>query len=185
MANLMKPREGFNMDDRAASKVIAAIERLSNRIAKLDETSVESAAIANEARRAAMDAAEATNPKQTAKFLSERVNPVLRSFETEFRSTTKGMDDALSGILRESKVVGARFNDAYGDAAFVAHEHERRSRNLLIATAMIGFSVVTITLLSAWILHDQMLRSRAGCEVFGGIYKWTVSNGSYCIIGAS
>jgi len=37
------------MDNQSAQKVIAAIERLSNRIAKLDETSVESAAIANEA----------------------------------------------------------------------------------------------------------------------------------------
>ena len=129
------------MDDQAATKVIAAIERLSNRIAKLDETSVESAAIANEARRATMDAADATNPKQTAKFLSERVNPVLRSFETEFRSTTKGMDDVLNGLLRESKVAGARFKDAYGDAAFVAHEHKRRSQNLLIATVAIGISV--------------------------------------------
>jgi len=39
------------MDNQSAQKVIAAIERLSNRIAKLDETSVESAAIASEGRR--------------------------------------------------------------------------------------------------------------------------------------
>jgi len=50
------------MDSQSAPQVIAAIERLSNRIAKMDETAVEAAAIANEARRAAMDAAEATNP---------------------------------------------------------------------------------------------------------------------------
>ena len=65
------------MDNQSAQKVIAAIERLSNRIAKLDETSVESAAIATEARRAAMDAAEATNPKQIAAYLDKAVSPKL------------------------------------------------------------------------------------------------------------
>ena len=135
----MNPRKARDMDDQAATKVIAAIERLSNRIAKLDETSVEAAAIANEARRAAMDAADATNPKQTAKFLSERVNPVLENFDREFRSSMGKMDEVLSGLLTEVRHAGATFKAAYGDAAFVAREHKRRSRNLLISTGVIGF----------------------------------------------
>ena len=36
------------MDDEGATKVVIAIERLSNRIAKLDATCVEAAAIAND-----------------------------------------------------------------------------------------------------------------------------------------
>jgi len=172
------------MDNRSAQQVIAAIERLSNRIAKLDETGVESAAIAIEARRAAMYAAEATSPKQTAKFLSDRVNPVLENFDSEFRSTMGKMDEILSGLLNEAKHVGATFKAAYGDAAFVAHEHKRRSKNLLIATGAIGFLVVASTFLSAWVFHDQMLRSRAGCQMFGGIYKWTADAGSFCLISA-
>jgi len=174
------------MDDQAATKVIAAIERLSNRIAKLDETSVESAAIANEARRAAMDAAEATNPKQTAKYLSERVNPVLESFETEFRSTMRKMDEILSGLLNEAKLAGITFKTAYGDAAFVAREHKRRSKNLLIATAVIGFSIVTISLLLAWVFHGWFIRSEWGCEAVGGIHKLSFTDGvqRFCILGA-
>ena len=174
------------MDNQAAKKVISAIERLSNRIAKLDETSVEAAAIANEARRAAMDAADATNPKQTAKFLSERVNPVLRSFETEFRSSMGKMDEVLSGLLKEARHAGDTFKAAYGDAAFVAREHERRSRNLLIATGVIGFSVVAIALLSAWIFHGQFLRSEWGCEAMGGLHKLSLADGvqRFCILGA-
>ncbi|GEM_PF-6484079 len=91
-----------------------------------------------------MDAAEATNPKQTAKFLSERVNPVLRSFEIEFRSSMGKMDEVLSGLLNEARQAGTTFKAAYGDAAFVAREHKRRSRNLLIATGVIGFFVVAM-----------------------------------------
>jgi len=174
------------MDDQAATKVIAAIERLSNRIAKLDETSIESAAIANEARRAAMDAAEATNPKQTAKFLSDRVNPVLDNFDSEFRSTMGKMDEILSGLLNEAKLAGTTFKAAYGDAAFVAREHKRRSRNLLIATTAIGFLALTSSLLSAWIFHGQFLRSEWGCEAVGGIHKLSFADGvqSFCILGA-
>ena len=71
------------MDNQSAQKVIAAIERLSNRIAKLDETSVESAAIATEARRAAMDAAEATNPKQIAAYLDKAVSPKLDKLKND------------------------------------------------------------------------------------------------------
>ena len=71
------------MDNLSAQQVIAAIERLSNRIAKLDETSVESAAIANETRRAAMDAAEATNPKQIAGYIERCVTPPLENLQRD------------------------------------------------------------------------------------------------------
>ena len=172
------------MDDQAATKVIAAIERLSNRIAKLDETSVEAAAIANEARRAAMDAAEATSPKQSAVYLATHIKPVIGKFDGEFRSSMDHMNKVVGQLLRHAQTAGDTLKAAYGDAAFVAHEHKRRSRNLLIATGAIGFSVVVITLLAAWIFHDQMLRSRSGCEIFGGIYKWTAEAGSFCLIGA-
>ena len=87
------------MDNQSAQKVIAAIERLSNRIAKLDETSVESAAIATEARRAAMDAAEATNPKQIAAYLDKAVSPKLDKLkhdsETMHRELKNGAWQAM------------------------------------------------------------------------------------------
>jgi len=133
-----------------------------------------------------MDAAEATSPKQTARFLSERVNPVLKNFQSEFRSTMGKMDEILSGLLNEAKLAGETFKAAYGDAAFVAREHKRRSRNLLIATAAIGFSVVTISLLSAWVFHGQFMRSEWGCEAVGGIHKVSFADGvqRFCILGA-
>ena len=84
MANLMNPKKARDMDDQAATKVIAAIERLSNRIAKLDELSLETAAVATEARRAAMDAAEATNPKQIATYLDKAVSPKLDELQRDF-----------------------------------------------------------------------------------------------------
>ena len=77
------------MDNRSAQQVIAAIERLSNRIAKLDETSVESAAIANWARRAAMDAAEATSPKKIAAYVEKAVSPTLNHVASETRDVHK------------------------------------------------------------------------------------------------
>jgi len=83
------------MDNRSAQQVIAAIERLSNRIAKLDETGVESAAIANEARRAAMDAAEATSPGQIAAYVEKAVSPTLNHVASETR-------DVHRKILNES-----------------------------------------------------------------------------------
>jgi len=74
------------MDNQSAQKVIAAIERLSNRIAKLDETCVESGAIATEGRRAAMDAAEATNPKQIAAYLDQAVSPKLEKLQHDYEA---------------------------------------------------------------------------------------------------
>jgi len=87
------------MDDQAATKVIAAIERLSNRIAKLDGLSLETAAVATEARRAAMDAAEATNPKQIATYLDKAVSPKLDKVQSDFdamhREVKKGAWQAM------------------------------------------------------------------------------------------
>ena len=172
------------MDDEAATKVIAAILRLTNKVDSLDRMTVEAAAIANEGRQAAMDAADATSPKQTAKHLATHIKPVIGKFEGEFRASMDHMNKIVGQLLGHAQTAGSTLKAAYGDAAFVAREHRRRSRNLLIATGAIGFSVVAITLLSAWIFHDQMLRSREGCSVFGGIYEWTVESGSFCIIGA-
>ena len=172
------------MDDEGAMKLIAVIHRLANRIDSLDRITVESAAIANEGRQAAMDAADATSPKQTAKHLATHIKPVIAKFEGEFRASMDHMNNIVGPLLGHAQTAGDTLKAAYGDAAFVAREHKRRSRNLLVATGVIGFSVVAITLLSAWILHDQMLRSRTGCEIFGGIYKWTAEAGSFCLIGA-
>lgn len=171
------------MDDEGAQKVIAAILRLTNKVNSLDRMTVEAAAIANEGRQAAMDAAEATNPKQTAKHLATHIKPVIGKFEGEFRDSMDHMNKIVGQLLGHAQTAGDTLQAAYGDAAFVAREHKRRSRNLLIATGVIGFSVVVITLLAAWIFHDQLLRSRTGCEIFGGIYKWTAEAGSFCLIG--
>ena len=172
------------MDDEGATKLIAVIHRLANRIDSLDKITVEAAAIAHEGRRAAMDAADATSPKQTAKHLSTHIKPMIGKFDGEFRASMDNMNNIVGQLLEHAQTAGDTLKAAYGDAAFVAREHERRSRNLLIATGAIGFSVVAISLLSAWIFHDQLLRSRWGCELFGGIYKWGVSDGSFCIFGA-
>ena len=113
------------MDNQSAQKVIAAIERLSNRIAKLDETSVESAAIANEARRAAMDAAEATDPKQIAAYLDKAVSPKLdklqHDHETMHRELKSGawqaMHDAAEAkrLFEKNAGVYSRDFDAFQD----------------------------------------------------------------------
>ena len=172
------------MDDKAAEKVIAAIQRLSNRIAKLDETCVEGAAFANEARRAAMDAADATDATRTADHLAAQVKPMLSKFDSQFHLKMDTLDRNIHAFFSETQINTDRMRAAARDAAETASEHRERSRNLRIAIGAIGFLVVAITLLSAWIFHDQMLRSRWGCEVFGGIYKWTVEAGSFCFIGA-
>ena len=172
------------MDDEGAAKLIAVIHRLANRIDSLDKITVEAAAIAHEGRRAAMDAADATNPKQTAKHLATHIKPVIGKFDGEFRASMDQMNDIVRQLLGHAHSAGDTLKAAYGDAAFVAREHKRRSRNLLIATAAIGFSIVTITLLSAWIFHDQLLRSRWGCGLFGGVYEWTLETGKFCIIAA-
>ncbi len=172
------------MNDQAATKVIAAIERLSNRIAKLDETSVESAAIANEARRAAMDAAEATDATRTADRLAAHVKPLLSRFDSQFDRKMGTLDQNIQSFFSETQMNVNRMKSAARDTVSAAAEHRVRSNNLLIAIGVIGFSFVTIAILSAWIFHDQMLRSRTGCELFGGIYKWTAEAGGFCLIGA-
>ena len=172
------------MDDEGAVKLIAVIHRLANRIDSLDKITVEAAAIANEGRQAAMDAADATSPKQTAKHLAAHIEPVIGKFNGEFRASMDQMNDIVGQLLGHARTAGDTLKAAYGDAAFVAQEHKRRSRNLLIATGAIGFSIVVVTLLSAWIFHDQMLRSRWGCGLFGGVYEWTLETGRFCIIGA-
>lgn len=116
------------MDNQGAAKVIAAIERLSNRIAKLDELSLETAAVSTEARRAAMDAAEATNPKQIAAYLDKAVSPkldkVLRDFEMMHRDFKKGawqaMHDATEAkrLCDKKAAVYDRELDAFQDEKF-------------------------------------------------------------------
>jgi hypothetical protein len=172
------------MDDQAATKVIAAIERLSNRIAKLDETSVESAVIANEARRAAMDAAEATDATRTADRLAAHVKPLLGRFDDQFDRKMDTLDQNIQSFFSETQMNVDRMKSAARDTVSAASEHRERSKNLLIAIGFIGFFFIVIAVLSAWIFHDQLLRSRTGCEVFGGIYKWTAEAGSFCLISA-
>ena len=172
------------MDDEGATKLIAVIHRLANRIDSLDKITIEAAAIAHEGRRAAIDAADATSPKQTAKHLATHIKPVIGKFDGEFRSSMDHMNNIVGELLEHAQTAGNTLKAAYGDAAFVAREHKRRSKYLLIATGAIGFSVVAITLLAAWIFHEQMLRSRWGCGMFGGIYEWTLETGKFCIISA-
>lgn len=87
------------MDDEGAQKVIAAIIRLTNKVNSLDRITVEAAAIANEGRQAAMDAADATNPKQIAAYLEKAVEPKLnklqRDFETIHRELKAGAWQAM------------------------------------------------------------------------------------------
>jgi len=174
------------MDDEGATKVITAILRLSNKVDKLDKITLEAAAIADQGRQAAMDAADATSPKQTAKHLATHIKPVVEKFDGEFRASMDHMNKIVGQLLGHAQTAGDTLKAAYGDAAFVAREHKRRSRNLLIATGVIGFSVVAITLLSAWVFHDQLLRSEWGCEVLGGVTKWEYTDGyiRFCLIGA-
>lgn len=184
MARLMNLRKARAMDDQAGTKVIAAIERLSNRIAKLDDLSLETVAVATEARRAAMDTAEATSPKQTTKYLATHIKPVVEKFDGEFRTSIDHMNKITGQLLGHVQTAGDTLKAAYGDAAFVACEYKHCSRNFLIATVAIGVFTVAITLLSAWIFYDQLLRSRTRYEVFGGIYEWSLETGRFCIIGA-
>ena len=94
------------MDDEGAAKLIAVIHRLANRIDSLDKITVEAAAIAHEGRRAAMDAADATSPKQTAKHLATHIKPVIGKFEGEFRTSMDQMNDIVRQLLGHAQTAG-------------------------------------------------------------------------------
>ena len=156
------------MDDHAATKVIAAIERLSNRIAKLDETSVEAAAIANEARRAAMDAAEATDPKRTAEHMAKSVAPIARTIDAEVKNVFDGMGRQLSHALAETGRARNTLEDAKRDYRYVRNEEFERGRsNRWTAWAAAG--VVTFVFCGVtWVLSSHSINSVKSCRAFGG-----------------
>ena len=140
------------MDNQSAQKIIAAIERLSNRIAKLDELSLETAAVATEARRAAMDAAEATNPKQIASYLDKAVSPKLdkvqRDFETMHRDVKNGawqaMHDAAEAkrLFEKNATRWDRDFDAFQDEKFWWRAKAFAAALIVVVAFNIGFELI-------------------------------------------
>jgi len=156
------------MDDQAATKVIAAIERLSNRIAKLDETSVESAAIANEARRAAMDAAEATNPKRTAEHMTKSLTPVVKTIDGEIKNVFDGMGRKLSQALAETDRARNTLEDAKRDYRYVRNEETERGRANRFGTWAAASAITLVFCGMTWVLSSHSINSVKSCRAFGG-----------------
>lgn len=168
MANLMNPRKARDMDDQAATKVIAAIERLSNRIAKLDKTSVEAAAIANEARRAAMDAAEATDPKRTAEHMAKSVAPIAKTIDAEIKIVFDGIGRKLSQALAETDRARTTLEDAKRDYRYVRNEESERSRANRFGTWVAASAITLIFCGMTWVLSSHNVNSVKSCRAFGG-----------------
>jgi len=156
------------MDDQAATKVIAAIERLSNRIAKLDETSVESAAIANEARRAAMDAADATNPKRTVEHMTKSLTPVVKTIDGEIKNVFDNMGRKLSQALVETDMARSTLEDAKRDYRYVRNEESERGRTNRFSTWIAAISVTLVFCGMTWLLSSHSVNSVKSCRAFGG-----------------
>ena len=156
------------MNDQAATKVIAAIERLSNRIAKLDETSVEAAAIANEARRAAMDAAEATDPKRTAEHMAKSVAPIAKTIDAEIKNVFDGMGRQLKQALSETDRARNTLEDAKRDYRYVRNEEAERGRANRIGTWGAASAIMLIVCGMTWILSSHSVNSVKSCRAFGG-----------------
>ena len=156
------------MDDHAAKKVIAAIERLSNRIAKLDETTVEAAAIANEARRAAMDAAEATNPKRTAEYMAKSVAPIAKTIDTEIKHVFDSMGRNLKQAMAETDRARTTLEDAKRDYRYVRSEESERGRANRFGTWVAASAVTLIFCGVTWFLSSHSINSVKSCRAFGG-----------------
>ena len=156
------------MDDHAVKKVIAAIERLSNRIAKLDETSVEAAAIANEARRAAMDAAEATDPKRTAEHMAKSVAPIAETIDAEIKNVFHGMGRKLSQTLAETDRTRSTMEDAKRDYRHVRNEETERGRANRWATWAAAGAITLVFCGMTWVLSSHSVNSVKSCRAFGG-----------------
>lgn len=171
------------MDDEGAKKLIAVIHRLANRIDSLDKITVEAAAISHEGRRAAMDAADATSPKQTADHLAAQVKPVLTKFDNEFRKKMDTLDQNIRSFFSETQINTDRMKAAARDAAATAKEHRERSRNLRIVIGGTGFSLIVVMLISAWIFREPLLISKWGCAALGGSQNESAL-GNYCMINA-
>lgn len=156
------------MDDQAAKKVIAAIERLSNRIAKLDETSVEAAAIANEARRAAMDAAEATDPKRTAEHMTKSVAPIAKTIDAEIKNVFDGMGRKLNQALFETELARNTLEDAKRDYRYIRNEEAERGRANRLGTWIAASTVSLVFCGMTWVLSSHSVNSVKSCRAFGG-----------------
>jgi hypothetical protein len=156
------------MDDQAATKVIAAIERLSNRIAKLDETSVESAAIANEARRAAMDAAEATDPKRSAEHMAKSVAPIAKTIDAEIKNVFDGMGRKSSHALAETDKTRKSLEDAKRDYRYARNDEIERGRANRFGTWVAASAVTFVFCGMTWVLSSHSVNSVQSCRAFGG-----------------
>lgn len=156
------------MNDQAATKVIAAIERLSNRIAKLDETSVEAAAIANEARRAAMDAAEATDPKRTAEQMAKSLTPIAKTIDAEIKNVFDRTGRKLSQALAETDRARSTLEIAKRDYGYVRDEEIERGRANRFRTWALAGTVTLAFCGGSWVLHHHEVKSAWSCYKMGG-----------------
>lgn len=156
------------MDDQAARKVIAAIERLSNRIAKLDETSVEAAAIANEARRAAMDAADATSPKHIATHLVQSTEPIMDNLRVQLRDLTAATKDGLYQATREAKEAASALGSAESALHLAIRQETSRADADQKRTLIAASCVVVVFCFVVWVMNQNSINSTSDCRAFGG-----------------
>ena len=156
------------MDDEGAKKVVIAIERLSNRIAKLDATCVEAAAIANEARRAAMDAADATDPKRAAEHMAKSLTPVVKTIDAEITKVFDGMGGKLNRALVETDRARSTLEDAKRDYRYVRNEETERGRTNRLGTWAAAAGITLVFCGMSWVLHSHTVNSVRSCLAFGG-----------------
>ena len=156
------------MDNRSAQQVIAAIERLSNRIAKLDETGVESAAIANEARRAAMDAAEATSPEHIATHLVKSTEPVIDKLDVKLSELTTATKDGLYQATREAKEAASALGSAKSALHLAITQESCRADADQKRTVIAASCVVVVFCFFVWAMNQNSIKSTSDCSAFGG-----------------
>ena len=156
------------MDDEAAQKVIAAILRLTNKVDSLDRITVEAAAIANEGRQAAMDAADATNPKQIAHHLSKSTEPMIGKFEKQIDDLAAVTKDGLYRATREAKDAATALGSAESALHLAIIQESTRADADQKRTKIIAAIIAVLICLITWALHRDSINSNADCQAFGG-----------------
>jgi len=175
------------MDDEGAQKVIAAILRLSNKVDKLDTITVEAATIADQGRLAAMDAADATNPKQTANHLFKATEPLIEKFEKQVDDLTKTTENGLFRATRDAKEAATALGSAESALHLAISQETSRADQDQLRTKIIAAIVVVLFCLISWAVQRNSIKSTADCTAFGGHPHVVESDGGdrqiWCSIG--
>lgn len=141
------------MNDEGAKKVIAAILRLTNKVDSLDRMTVEAAAVANEGRQAAMDAAQATNPKQIAAYVEQVVSPTMQILAQETRAVHKEVMNGSWRATHDANELRKIFESERNSLEWQRRKlEELRHRYWFNAFCAAIFAAVGINIIFTWLL---------------------------------